>query len=175
MILIILSLTNSRLFYPSFLSQKLSLRVILFRFLDFEIMTTFQANFDDFCGSCGAIIPLDADAKSECVVCKRPIDLSGKLLFYQSSFYNNFMLPSVIIGQETSYTLEFTPRGHYDQEKKAKKEAKKVQEINDDNTGQMDMTRDCSKCGHTGMSYTTMQLRSADEGQTVFYFCPKCK
>ncbi|KAH7827444.1 putative transcription factor S [Monocercomonoides exilis] len=32
----------------------------------------------------------------------------------------------------------------------------------------------CPKCGHGKMFYTTMQLRSADEGQTVFYECMKC-
>lgn len=33
----------------------------------------------------------------------------------------------------------------------------------------------CSKCGNDKMSYATLQLRSADEGQTVFYTCTKCK
>lgn len=34
--------------------------------------------------------------------------------------------------------------------------------------------RRCSKCGNNKMSYATLQLRSADEGQTVFYTCTKC-
>lgn len=33
----------------------------------------------------------------------------------------------------------------------------------------------CPKCHHPQMEYYTMQLRSADEGQTVFYECPKCR
>lgn len=33
----------------------------------------------------------------------------------------------------------------------------------------------CPKCGNEKMSYATLQLRSADEGQTVFYTCTKCK
>lgn len=32
----------------------------------------------------------------------------------------------------------------------------------------------CPKCGNPEMNFHTMQLRSADEGQTVFYSCPKC-
>ncbi|XP_050424453.1 DNA-directed RNA polymerase I subunit RPA12 [Adelges cooleyi] len=35
--------------------------------------------------------------------------------------------------------------------------------------------RRCNACGHNQMSYAAMQLRSADEGQTVFYTCVKCK
>ncbi len=33
---------------------------------------------------------------------------------------------------------------------------------------------ECPKCKNPTMEYYTMQLRSADEGQTVFYECPKC-
>lgn len=32
----------------------------------------------------------------------------------------------------------------------------------------------CPKCGNSEMEFTTVQLRSVDEGQTVFYSCPKC-
>ncbi|GAQ87008.1 RNA polymerase I transcription factor TFIIS subunit RPA12 [Klebsormidium nitens] len=33
---------------------------------------------------------------------------------------------------------------------------------------------DCPSCGHRELEYYTLQLRSADEGQTVFYECTKC-
>lgn len=32
----------------------------------------------------------------------------------------------------------------------------------------------CPKCGKEEMMYNTAQLRSADEGQTVFYSCEGC-
>jgi predicted RNA-binding Zn-ribbon protein involved in translation (DUF1610 family) len=34
--------------------------------------------------------------------------------------------------------------------------------------------RRCPNCGNDKMSYATIQLRSVDEGQTVFYTCTKC-
>lgn len=44
----------------------------------------------------------------------------------------------------------------------------------DDNEGPV-VERSCPKCGNDKMSYATLQLRSADEGQTVFYTCTNCK
>eukprot|EP01006_Ploeotia_vitrea_P052567 TRINITY_DN67704_c6_g1_i2.p1 TRINITY_DN67704_c6_g1~~TRINITY_DN67704_c6_g1_i2.p1 ORF type:complete len:144 (-),score=54.71 TRINITY_DN67704_c6_g1_i2:67-465(-) len=32
----------------------------------------------------------------------------------------------------------------------------------------------CPQCGYKKMTFYTLQLRSVDEGQTVFYECPKC-
>ncbi|KAL4399466.1 DNA-directed RNA polymerase I core subunit Rpa12 [Malassezia pachydermatis] len=32
----------------------------------------------------------------------------------------------------------------------------------------------CPGCGNEEMNFHTLQLRSADEGTTVFYDCPKC-
>merc|ERR1712098_676472 len=32
----------------------------------------------------------------------------------------------------------------------------------------------CRKCGAEEVRYTALQLRSADEGTTLFYHCPQC-
>eukprot|EP00924_Labyrinthula_sp_SR-Ha-C_P015528 maker-scaffold_4-snap-gene-2.47-mRNA-1 protein AED:0.02 eAED:0.02 QI:107/1/1/1/0/0/2/358/126 len=34
---------------------------------------------------------------------------------------------------------------------------------------------ECPRCGHNLASFYTVQLRSVDEGQTVFYECLECK
>ncbi|AWP04971.1 putative DNA-directed RNA polymerase I subunit RPA12 isoform 2 [Scophthalmus maximus] len=35
--------------------------------------------------------------------------------------------------------------------------------------------RRCSRCNKEGMVYHTRQMRSADEGQTVFFTCTNCR
>ncbi|KAK9801366.1 hypothetical protein WJX73_001105 [Symbiochloris irregularis] len=57
---------------------------------------------------------------------------------------------------------------------------KEDKEQPENNAGEVTRTRatvdeTCPKCGNLEMEFYTMQLRSADEGQTVFYECAKCK
>lgn len=40
--------------------------------------------------------------------------------------------------------------------------------------GHAEVDEDCPKCNHSRASFYTMQLRSADEGATVFYECLSC-
>lgn len=48
-------------------------------------------------------------------------------------------------------------------------------ELNKDDENGPIAERRCNSCGYNQMSYAAIQLRSADEGQTVFYTCLKCK
>lgn len=66
-----------------------------------------------------------------------------------------------------SYTMHFNTESTY-------------RSTQDDNADEEEaegpvVDRKCPQCGNDKMSYATLQLRSADEGQTVFYTCVKCK
>ena len=52
-------------------------------------------------------------------------------------------------------------------------EKRKKQKQSEDNFGPT-VERTCSACGHNEMTYKTQQMRSADEGMTIFYYCVKC-
>lgn len=56
----------------------------------------------------------------------------------------------------------------------AYKSAKDSDDSDNDADGPI-VERKCPQCQNDTMSYATLQLRSADEGQTVFYTCTKCK
>lgn len=69
---------------------------------------------------------------------------------------------------KVNYTIHFNSRDSLTAN------AKESNKETEENEGPV-VDRKCPKCGNEKMSYATLQLRSADEGQTVFYTCTKCK
>ncbi|XP_014253169.1 DNA-directed RNA polymerase I subunit RPA12 [Cimex lectularius] len=98
-----------------------------------------------FCPDCGSILPLLEDVSS--VQC-----YSCKRIFDHEAFGT----------MESSYTIHFNTYT----------KARNVDQGEDE--GPI-VERRCPKCNNDKMSYATIQLRSADEGQTVFYTCTKCR
>ncbi|XP_072950001.1 DNA-directed RNA polymerase I subunit RPA12 [Epargyreus clarus] len=101
-----------------------------------------------FCAKCGSILPLLQEFGSvKCYACKS---------VYDAENYSNLNF---------HYTIHFNS----------------VSTVTNDNILNMDspegpvVERKCPKCGNDRMSYATLQLRSADEGQTVFFTCTSCK
>ena len=99
----------------------------------------------EFCPECGTILPLPgSELTVTCRRCGYKVDVK------------------VFDGITITYEIKFNNKGRYKRKKKTK-----------ESVGPL-VDRECSKCGHQGMSYSTLQTRSADEGQTVFYTCPQC-
>lgn len=66
-----------------------------------------------------------------------------------------------------THTIHFNSKDAYASTKEA-------DDSDDDADGPI-VERPCPQCKNDKMSYATLQLRSADEGQTIFYTCTKCK
>ncbi|KAJ8933738.1 hypothetical protein NQ314_013831 [Rhamnusium bicolor] len=117
---------------------------------------TFQ-KIPGFCPDCGSILPsLTGTGGVTCYTCNRLF--AGDLMeVYQSSC--------------VKYTIHFNSR---EAKEKNIQDEKRIKAEEEDVEGPI-VERKCSRCGNEKMSYATLQLRSADEGQTVFYTCTKCK
>lgn len=123
-----------------------------------------------FCPNCGSILPhLRPNGSVKCYNCLTdwpPEGISLHTVFTKKNQIlpdSNFMF-SVFGDMKTEYTIPFNLYN------KRKNILKKEEE----DEGPI-VERICSKCGNDKMSYATLQLRSADEGQTVFYTCTNCK
>ncbi|KAL7986301.1 hypothetical protein Chor_011467 [Crotalus horridus] len=101
----------------------------------------------DFCPECGTVLPLPGiQDKVICPCCSFNIDVR--------EFEKRVIHTSVTFNKIDSSSL-------------SAEEGKEVK-------GPL-IDRKCPRCGHEGMAYHTRQMRSADEGQTVFYTCIQCK
>jgi len=118
----------------------------------------FSTHDVSFCPGCGALLPpLPPSGPMRCLACKSAVPIE--------QFANI----------ETSYTIVFNKRENVE---KAAAAAAAAAGKDDDEHDEADgpvVERTCPKCGFQKMSYAALQLRSADEGQTVFFTCLKCK
>lgn len=101
-----------------------------------------------FCPECGSVLPLPG--LRDTVRCPRCC----------------FCIPvTVFSGQEIHSTITFNPE---------EQSSLAVKEEESELKGPV-IDRRCSRCGREGMIYHTRQMRSADEGQTVFFTCIHCR
>mmetsp|Transcript_132054 Transcript_132054/g.381810 ORF Transcript_132054/g.381810 Transcript_132054/m.381810 type:complete len:118 (+) Transcript_132054:89-442(+) len=106
-----------------------------------------------FCPSCRATLTVDNTGDIQCGVCP-----------YKSNLAQLSQLP-----ESTTYSSDrpIPLWAKSDEEQAAlRKSSEPVRAT---------IEEPCIKCGHPEVGYYTVQLRSVDEGQTVFYECPKCK
>ena len=108
-----------------------------------------------FCPHCRATLKVDGSGSISCDVCSYESNLSD--------------IPSDQLPTHTTYS---TPRPTPLWAKSAAEQAALAR-----SKAPVRATIDepCIKCAHSPVGYYTVQLRSVDEGQTVFYECPECK
>ncbi|RPA82560.1 hypothetical protein BJ508DRAFT_413996 [Ascobolus immersus RN42] len=108
-----------------------------------------------FCNKCGTLFPPATEIPSEtmkrfpCAVCNKSTDLTAASLATVTTRSHDGAFPSAL---------------------RAKRSAIQKLEDGDVNT-EATINQTCPECGRTEMKFYTMQLRSADEGATVFYRC----
>lgn len=102
----------------------------------------------NFCARCGSVLVLPSSDHKDSTICC-PVC--------------NFTIGLEVLQQQVSYERI------YFNDRSALKD--QIYEMNNDGPV---VERKCNKCGHDKQAFATLQTRSADEGQTIFYTCLKC-
>ncbi|EIW70105.1 hypothetical protein TREMEDRAFT_29871 [Tremella mesenterica DSM 1558] len=117
-----------------------------------------------FCPACGTLLDLPRDDQDEiaCAQCGRTEPASCEWIIFRA--YEN--LPTKTFSGPNAFPSPLRSKRALVQNTISGQEAAK---------GRDPIAQEkCVKCGHIGLSYKEMQLRSADEGSTIFYKCLKC-
>jgi DNA-directed RNA polymerase I subunit RPA12 len=108
-----------------------------------------------FCPRCRATLRVDYSGAIDCDVCSYHSNLSE--------------MPADQLPSSTTYSMDRpTPMW-------AKSDAEQAALRHSNEPVRATIEEPCIKCGHREVGYYTVQLRSVDEGSSVFYECPSCK
>ncbi|KAI9498625.1 transcription factor S-II-domain-containing protein [Zychaea mexicana] len=106
-----------------------------------------------FCPECGNLLDMPG-ADDDILLCNQCSHA------FQTAGYEQTKV--VTTSSQHAFQSSLKAKRHLVQQSKNAKEAEAM------------IKEKCPSCGNDEMAYHTMQLRSADEGQTVFYSCKKC-
>jgi DNA-directed RNA polymerase I subunit RPA12 len=126
----------------------------------------------EFCSKCGSLVSLPTHGDFiECFRCQSKIPLSGRFKLTKEYEFNPITTKKVY--QDKKDWLE-----DYQNHNRILKEGEKFnEEIKDVDDEYAKIDQQCIKedCDSNTCVYFTQQTRGADEGQTIFYRCVKCK
>ncbi|RBA11762.1 hypothetical protein FPRO05_14264 [Fusarium proliferatum] len=106
-----------------------------------------------FCNDCGNLLPSSQNKHVRCDCC-------GNLC-------KSMFRTSIYLSVSVSYTNDFPS------ELRNKRTINMPKQLSSQDTWSRTDVK-CRECGAEEVQYTALQLRSADEGTTMFYSCPKC-
>ncbi|KAG5542458.1 hypothetical protein RHGRI_022107 [Rhododendron griersonianum] len=132
-----------------------------------------------FCDLCGTMLSFDKPKYARCPLCKFKRsykDIAGKEITYSAT------------SEEIKRELGIVSMDEFQEEQQKKQMASACVSVNPMHDTlyvdyvncfllylyRQDHNAKCTKCGQVGLYYIPRQIRSADEGQTLFYDCPKC-
>ncbi|TNV71030.1 hypothetical protein FGO68_gene11530 [Halteria grandinella] len=102
-----------------------------------------------FCSNCGMMLALESHTPvATCRFCRHQTQLRD------------------LVDTEVVTKKELTQRKEWMENSQTEQKKQKVTKVV--------VEEDCPECDSKQMYYETRQMRSADEGQTVFYECVKC-
>lgn len=108
-----------------------------------------------FCPQCRATLAVNGSGEIRCECCHYESNLSS---------FSRRNLPST----KTVSSDTLVPTWARSEEEQAALQASRM-------PTRATVEEPCVKCNHPEVGFYTVQLRSVDEGQTVFYECPSCK
>ncbi|KAG8097941.1 hypothetical protein GUJ93_ZPchr0013g36192 [Zizania palustris] len=119
-------------------------------------MAFWQARDFLFCSVCGTLLSFDSLRYASCPLCgfkRKAKEIEGKETRY------------TVTDEDIRRELKIEPFVILESAPKEEDTVAQRATVNET----------CPKCRNPQLEYYTKQLRSADEGQTVFYECPECR
>jgi len=118
-----------------------------------------------FCTDCGNILDISSEETVRCDCCGTNNESLCKL---------PLCFPALLIGMATDknrFETTTTTSNNFPSALREKLTSKTQQLTSKDFEDTQKISRECPKCGAKEMSWSAVQLRSADEGTTIFYRC----
>ncbi|EQK97999.1 SpRPA12-like protein [Ophiocordyceps sinensis CO18] len=113
-----------------------------------------------FCDACGDMIPISKEKNVDCELCGTS---NESALLPLRVYATDTLIDKVTVTSTSDFPSELRRNRTITAPKSM---------ASTDTWSTTDVT--CPYCKAKEVRYTTLQLRGADEGSTMFYFCPDC-